>query len=276
MLFLSDGQQTAVEDAHVQWEMGRRLLDNVRPKSSRKLGPDPAADDTVRLWFLATTAYMESIQQVDPWHVDRSVELFPRDPELLFLAACAREWFSGPEIQGTLQSTTLARDLFNLVGDETTELRSAERLFRQSLEHDPMRTEARIRLGRVLGRRGRHQDAIGELRRATMETRNDLLQYYGQMFLGTEAAALDLTDEARRAFERAAELFPDAQSPHLAIGALAASTGDRAAAALAIEPVLNGDEPVLADDPWWSYYRSQARDLAGIVEVLHEAVRRAQ
>jgi tetratricopeptide (TPR) repeat protein len=274
VLLFSDGQQTSVEDAGVQWEMGRRLLDKVKPKSSRKLGPDPGADEAVRVWFLATTAYMQKTQQVDPWHIDRSVQLFPRDPEVLFFAGCAREWLSGPQIQNALQSTTLSRDLFNMVGDESAELRKAERLFRESLEHDPMRAEARIRLGRILGRRGRHQDAIVELRRATMDTDNRLLQYYGQMFLGAEAAALNLGDDARRAYQRASELYPDAQSPRLAISALAVGSGDRAGAMSAIAAVIAADEPRLSDDPWWSYYRSSARDLEGIVEALHEAVRK--
>ena len=264
-----------LDDASVHWEMGRRLLDKVRPRNARKLGPDPGADETVRLWYLASSAYMQAVEQLDGWHFERAVQLFPRDPEILFLAACAREMFSGPQIQNVLASTTLSRDLFNLIGDEGDELGKAERLFRQSLELDPKQTEARIRLGRVLGRRGRHQDAIVELRRATMETKNRLLQYYGQMFLGAEAAALDLVDESRRAYERAAELYPDAQSPHLAIGALAARTGDRAGALSAIQPVLTGDDPLRSDDPWWSYYTSQARDLVGIVEALHEAVQKA-
>lgn len=275
MLFLADGQQTGLDDASVHWEMGRRLLDKVRPKTSRRLGPDPGADETVRLWYLASAAYMQAVEQLDAWHIDRSVQLFPGDPEILFLAACGRETFSGAQIQSVLASMTLARDRFDLIGDESEELRKAERLFRASLERNPKQIEARIRLGRVLGRRGRHQDAIVELRRATMETDNRLLQYYGQMFLGTEAAALDLTDEARRAYERAAELYPDAQSPHLALSALAVRVGDRAQALAAIQPVLTGADPLLSDDPWWSYYTSQARGLAGIVEALHAAVQKA-
>jgi hypothetical protein len=274
MLLMTDGQQTGIDDASVQWEMGRRLLDKVRPKGSGRLGSDPGADETVRLWYLASNAYMQAVEQLDGWHVERAVQLFPRDPEILFLAACAREVFSGPQIQSVLASTTLSRDLFDQIGDEGDELRKAERLFRESLERSPNQIEGRIRLGRVLGRRGRHQDAIVELRRATMETGNRLLQYYGQMFLGTEAAALDLTDEARRAFERAAELYPDAQSPHLAISALATRMGDRAEALTAIQPVLTGDDPLLSDDPWWSYYTSQARGLPGIVEALHAAVQK--
>jgi tetratricopeptide (TPR) repeat protein len=270
MVYMTDGQQTGVDDAGVHWEMGRRLLDRIRPRGSRL--NDPGQDETVRLWYLASNAYMQAFEQLDAWHVDRAVQLFPRDPEILFLAACAREMFSGPQIQGLLESTTISRSLFNLIGDEGDELGKAERLFRQALERDPTRTEARIRLGRVLGRRGRHQDAIVELRQATKEADNRLLQYYGHMFLGAEAAALNLTDDARHAYERASELYPWAQSPHLGISALAARAGDRGGALAAIEPVLNGDEPAISDDPWWSYYTSQVRDLSGIIETLYVAL----
>ncbi len=274
MVYMSDGQQTGVDDAGIHWEMGRRLLDRIRPKGSRR--NDPGADETVRLWYLASNAYMQAFEQLDAWNVERAVQLFPRDPEILFLAACAREMFSGPQIQGVLASTTLSRDLFSLIGDEGDELGRAERLFRQTLERDPARTEARIRLGRVLGRRGRHQDAIVELRRATMEADNRLLQYYAQLFLGAEAAALDLVDEARAAYEHASELYPWAQSPLLGISALAARSGDRAEALATIAPVLNGDEPLFTDDPWWTYYSSQARDVADMVESLYAAIQKPQ
>jgi tetratricopeptide (TPR) repeat protein len=272
MLHLADGQQTGIEDEGVQWEMGRRLLDKVRPTSTRKLGADPGADETVRLWYLASNAYMQAVEQLDPWHVDRSLQLFPRDPEVLFFAGCAREWFSGPQAQNTLQTMTLSRDLFSSIGSEGAELRSAERLFRESLEQDPARAEARIRLGRVLGRRGRHQEAIAELRSAITGTKNRLLLYYGNMFLGAEADALGLTDEARHAYQRASELYPLAQSPLLAMSTLAARAGDRADALSTIAPVLSREEPQLVDDPWWSYYTSQARALEGIVTALYASV----
>ncbi len=275
MLFIADGQQTGVDDANVQWEMGRRLLDRVKPKGSRKLGNDPGADETVRLWYLASNIYMQSVEQVDAWHVDRAVQIFPQDPEILFVAGCAREMFSGPQIQSVLLSTTLSRDLFNLYGDEGEELRRAEKLYRDSLERDPKRAEARIRLGRVLNRRGRHQDAIAELRRAITATKNRLLLYYGNMFLGDSADALGLTDEARQAYERAGELFDLAQSPRLALSSMAARAGDRSGALAAIETVLGGDQPEPADDPWWSYYTSQTRALEGVWTALRVAVTRA-
>jgi len=274
MLFLADGQQTGVDDAGVQWEMGRRLLDKVKPKNSRRRegGNDPGADETVRLWYLASNVYMQSVEQVDAWHVDRSVQLFPQDPEILFVAGCAREMFSGPQIQSVLASTTLSRDLFNLYGDEGEELRRAEKFYRESLERDPSRAEARIRLGRVLNRRGRHQDAIVELRRATTATKNRLLLYYGNLFLGDATDALGLAEEARTAYRRAGELFELAQSPQLALSSMAARAGDRSGALAAIEEVLSRDQPVTADDPWWGYYTAQTRDLEGVWTALRVAV----
>jgi tetratricopeptide (TPR) repeat protein len=276
ILFMADGQQTGLDTASVHFEMGRRLLDKVRPLGARSRAPDPSGDELVRLWYLATNVYMQAMEQLDPWHIDRAVQLFPRDPEMLFVAACAREMLSAPQIQNALQSTTLARDLFSLVGSEAAELRNAERLFREALERDPNRTEARIRLGRVLGRRGRHQEALDELRRATMATQNQLLLYYGTMFLGAEADALGLRAEARQAYGRARELYPLAQSPRLAISTLAARTGDRAGALSAIESLIGRDEPQRADDPWWSYYTSQARDLEGVLIALRTSVERGQ
>jgi len=171
-----------------------------------------------------------------------------------------------------LLSTTLSRGLFNLYGDEGEELRRAEKYYRESLERDPSRAEARIRLGRVLNRRGRHQDAIVELRRATTATKNRLLLYYGNLFLGDAADALGLAEEARTAYRRAGELFELAQSPQLALSSMAARAGDRSGALAAIEEVLSRDQPVTADDPWWGYYTAQTRDLEGVWTALRVAV----
>ena len=84
---------------------------------------------------------------------------------------------------------------------------------------------------------------------------------------------LGLGDEARQAYTRAADLYPLAQSPRLALSALAMSRGDRAGALSTIQPVLSRDEAQTADDPWWSYYTSQARAAEGIVNALYQIIR---
>ena len=150
---------------------------------------------------------------------------------------------------------------------KATSCGKAERLFRESLERDPTRTEARIRLGRVLGRRGRHQDAIVELRRATMGTKNRLLLYYGHMFLGAEADAAR-SDGRSATGVRARERAVSART----VTAPGASVRWQPARVIAPERWQQssrcsvGDEPQRADDPWWSYYTSQTRDLEGVRE----------
>ena len=277
-LYVTDGQQAGLEDAASHWEMGRRLLDKVRPALARDSRPDPASDMTVRAWYLAASSYLQSITQMDPWHVERSLQLFPRDAEILFLAACLHETLSSPQFQIAMQAIDVPRDLVFDIESEGAELREAERLFRRSLEAYPERAEARIRLGRVLGRRGRHEEAARELRQAVAETGNRLLLYYGNMFLGAEVEALGRADEARQAYERAGALYPLAQSPRLALSALATRSGDRAAALEAIETVLHRGSVDQADDPWWDYFVAQARGtdalLADLYRLVNEEVSR--
>jgi hypothetical protein len=98
-LRFTDGQEAGLEEAASHWEMGRRLLDKIRTKGAKDLRPDPGADETARLWYLAGAAHMQRIQNLHPWHVERSVQLFPQDPEILFFAACLHEALSGPQFR---------------------------------------------------------------------------------------------------------------------------------------------------------------------------------
>jgi tetratricopeptide (TPR) repeat protein len=156
------------------------------------------------------------------------------------------------------------------VGSEQDELREAEGLFRRTLAAGPTYHEARIRLGRVLGRQGRHEEAARELRAAVAAVDvNPLLLYYASMFLGVEAEALGRSAEAKGAYERAAKLYPDAQSPGLALSALALRRGDREAALRLIEPVLNREKTDEGRDPWWTYERSQTRVTGALLNRLY-------
>ena len=87
-----------------------------------------------------------------------------------------------------------------------------------------------------------------------------LYDYFAQLFLGAASEAANRRDDARRAYERAAALAPEAQSPRLSLSQLAARAGDRRAAMRALEPML--EQPSGVDDrsdPWWAYATSQGR-----------------
>jgi hypothetical protein len=89
------------------------------------------------------------------------------------------------------------------------------------------------------------------------------LRYFGALFLGSEEAALGRADAAREALERAASLFPTAQSPLLALADVARREGNRTAT-LAILGRLQRLPADAADreDPWTDYHRSFAGDAA--------------
>ena len=145
------------------------------------------------------------------------------------------------------------RDVTFGVQSEGAELRLAEQLYKRALERNPALVEARIRLGRVLGLRGRHDEAIGHLRQG-QSAGEALLRYYAHLFLGAEYEALGNGSEARRSYEQAAMLAPTAQSPLLGLSRVADRAGDRAAAREAVGRVLTlpAGDPEQAD-PWWVY-----------------------
>jgi tetratricopeptide (TPR) repeat protein len=127
-----------------------------------------------------------------------------------------------------------------------------------------------MRHGRVLGGLAKHADAASELRRAAGELTDPQQLYYAELFLGAEEAALGNREAARAAYDRAARLFPQAQSPLLALSEIARRSGDRNGALRAADRLFAlQDEPATErDDPWWMYYVAQARDADALLEAL--------
>jgi tetratricopeptide (TPR) repeat protein len=127
-----------------------------------------------------------------------------------------------------------------------------------------------LRYGRVLGLLGKHAEAAVELRRAVADLSDRQMLYYAGLFLGASEEALGDRDAARVAYEQAAELFPLAQSPLLALSQLARRQGDRAGALRAIDRLfaLPAEELDEHADPWWWYYVAQARDADDLLEAM--------
>jgi len=272
-LFMNDGQQTGLQSLVSHWNMGRRVLDRVRPvdtKNGLKTVPNPAADEDVRRWYVVGCAYMLRIRNIELSHFTRALELFPNDPEVLFFVASVHEYFAGVRMQAVMQSLKVPRDVSFGVREEGEELRLAEQLYRRALERNPALVEARIRLGRVLGLRGRHKEAVEQLRQG--QSADDLLlQFYAYLFLGGEFEELGNGVEARQSYERAAELRPTAPSPLFGLSRVADQAGEREAARALIARVfmLPADDVDRAD-PWWVYEIVQARGVDGLLDDLRQ------
>ena len=259
-----DGQRRGENWLSTHIQMARELLDII---------PERERDDTVRTWYIATAAYFaheNNLAEALP-HTDQAIRLFPHDPQLLFARGCLHEAFASPRVQAVVREAPgSGRQL--TVGSERQNLDAAERYFRGSLKADPRNPETRVRLGHVVGRQGRHEEAIAELQQVTNAT-DPRLAYYALLVLGREEEMLGRTDSARRSFERASALFPAAQSPRLALGRLFFPDGDPRRAEAALEPLfaLGADENRRLD-PWWDYYGGIGRSSDRLLAQLYDLV----
>jgi tetratricopeptide (TPR) repeat protein len=252
-----DGRQAAVEAGTVHWEFGSRLLGDLLREDSKQA-------PFVRAWYAATASYLQlsqTLSEADA-HLARARRACPRDPELLFMGGCALEILASPRIQGIVASSSQPLE----VPAQRTALRGAYDLFREAVELAPGHVEARLRCGRTAGLLGRHEEAVAELRLVLAGRPPDVFRYYAELILGYEEEALNHRDGARAAYERAAAVFPTAQSPLLALAALARRGGDRQAAGVAMERLwalpADGHRRL---DPWQAYHFMQG---AGADELL--------
>ena len=260
-----DGEAIGLDASQIHWQMARPLFDAARP----------GGDAIARRWYIATAAWMQSREQYDTAHLRHAREMFPDDAVLFFLSGCEQETFAGPAVQAVAKTAVLPTGFHVDIASESAALRDAETLFRRALTLDPAMNEARVRLGHVLLARGRPQEAAEALRQVDAAHEPPWLQYYHAMFLGQAEDALGHVEPAVEAYSRASALFPNAQSPFLALSALGARRGDRATALketrrlFQLSLMVQGDE-----DPWWSYSVAQAKNADALLETLFQSLGR--
>jgi tetratricopeptide (TPR) repeat protein len=268
-LDVSDGRGMGFAQSTVHWEIARQLLDFVIPAGEDR--PAPSRDGMVRQWYHAVAAWRQSRETHDTRHLDLARQLFPDDADILFLSGCQHETYAGAPIQNAVRSSVLPTGFKLDIDADRAELRLAEGFFRRALAARPDFAEAHLRLGRVLLLRGRPAEASIELQQAIGSVKGDQLLYFAELFAGAAHEALSQFDAARASFEKAADLYPTAQSPLLALSALARRRGDRVAALRALRDLfeLPSDES-LEGEPWWLYTVAQARNADALLEELRK------
>jgi len=254
----SDGRTNGIFDLGLHWDIARRLLDAVR--STRLDRPAPSQDAMVHDWYVASAAWMQYHRQYDLVHLRRAQVLFPDDAEILFLGATQHETYASRRVQAVVQTTVLPRGYSLEPQSSREEQRQAETLLRRAIAVNPGFGEAHLRLGRLLGLDAQYADAERELMLALERLGDPEDRYFVQLFLGRIQEATRQYDAARATFTRAAGLFPDAQSPWIALAELAVRRGDREAAMQAMARVSALPSNDDWSDPWWEYHVWQARD----------------
>jgi tetratricopeptide (TPR) repeat protein len=244
-----DGRWLGVRYLSIHWQLGRSLLDSVTP--------DPASHPGVYAWYVKTSDDLERLRQLAAAtdHHAWARQLFPSDPAILFASGVLHERFASSALQAAAESLTESNRESAAVSSARVELSRAERFFRDALMQQPEHVAARIRHGHVLGELGRHEEAAGQLRRAIADGASGDHLYLAELFLGRVEDARGNHEAARAAFERASTLYPNAQSPRLALSQIARRVGDRASAQHHVRAIAKlPDDERRREDPWWRYY----------------------
>jgi tetratricopeptide (TPR) repeat protein len=224
----------------------------------------------VRSWYFAATAFLQARYEITsaPLFVDRALALFPEEPGLLLMAGGVHELIASPRVQ---EGTDI--DKKDDVGSRDSNLRTAEARYRQALKADPGLVEAQVRLGRVLGLLGRHNQALTELQAAHVDDAAREMRYFRALFLGDEWDAVGNVSAARDAYQQALALYPDAQSAHLALSVFERRRDNREPAAASIRDLLE-QPPTNQDDPWRQYYTAgDGRRATALLDALREPFR---
>jgi len=132
--------------------------------------------------------------------------------------------------------------------------------------------EARVRLGRLLTVRARHEEALRELDAAIATKPEPVLSFYAQLFAGRAARALGQTERAARYFQRALAAYPDAQSALLGASQVALVRSD-VAGALASAHRLETTVRPGRYDPWWDYHLGAGRNHSALLKAMWADVR---
>ncbi len=129
------------------------------------------------------------------------------------------------------------------------------RQYRDVLELDPGRTEARLRLGRVLEARGHRDEAEVELRAVASGGGDSFLVAVARLCL----SRFDPSPEASAAAYRSAlEVDPGLRPAWLGLSQALLASGDREGAVAAVERALSPEEPRPLD-AWVEYHLGRGR-----------------
>lgn len=289
-----DGEVAGQTVASWNWPFARSLLDLLDVDRSERLiagrsRPQPARDPFVSSWYHATAAQMFSIGaygDLTP-HLKHAALALPIDPMSMFDRGCYAELLGLPLQQALADDLGMKDARAQLIrpdapGAWTGQSRpptipsparanaDAERLFERALSLAPSLAEAHVRLARLVGVRGRHDEAIAHVNAALGNSPAPAVSYFAHLFGGRAAQALGRLDEAAGHYRQARDLYPDAQSVLLASSQLALQNADLESA-VSIVAALRERSSAFDEDPWWGYQLCSGRDAPELLRALWDA-----
>jgi tetratricopeptide (TPR) repeat protein len=265
----NDAEYRNTEYSNPHWEVAMDMLDAVSAPN----------DPLVAQWFEVIGIYLVEWRRYSDGlaHFERARDLIEDEPGVMFAEGRLHEALAAPLMQNFVRVTAIAQGVPVIgIDDQRTELRRAEALLQKTLTRDPSREEARLRLGHVIIQQQRWEEGLRQIQPLLEGSGHASITYYAHLFAGDAHLALGRTDDARRSFERALELFPDAQAARLGLAAAMRIAGTRDDAIAALLPAIAQDPRPREDDPWWIYYDRNEDAIAAALEQLRAPYRGPQ
>ena len=262
-----DAGYQSTEYSNLHWELAMDMLDAVRAPR----------DPFVARWFATIGTYLVAQRRYSDGlaHFERARRVVPDDPGVVFAEARLHEALAAPLMQNFVRVTAVAQGVSTSgIDDQRTELRHAEGLLRRALVLNPALLEARLRLARVLIEQGKHDEGVSLSDQVAAKATDQTMRYYALLFAGEALSSLERTADAAKSFQRAIDLFPDAQAARLGLASALRTVGDTALALDVLLPTITKEPSTReGDDPWWEYYEGDAAQMDALLEELRAAFR---
>ena len=245
-----------------------KLLDRHRLLVRDPLGPDSFE----KFWLWTAVGILEGVNEpaLAQSFVSSALERFPDEPRLLLAHAFILDrrlpfaW--GPARSTDTFITSFSSGVSRVTrittptGMPDSHVREVSSAYDAAIALPSTAAEARIRKSLLLLRAGRREDALALLDAEATQPADAGLQYFRDLFRGRILTELGSVEKAETAYRAALVLAPQAQSPRVALMALALQRGDHAAATTLAEEIQAA--PAAAWDPWWGYWQGDSRMVA--------------
>lgn len=276
----TDGRVVGRSALNWNWTFARSLLDLLLPPVDRQAPKGSGHSDIatsadvafVARWYHATAAYMLAMgRHADlKRHLSRAAAVLPDEADVLFDRACYAETLGLPIYQVLPADSGYWNAATHIAMDVPSEDKTnaeAEKLFRRAIEIDPAYAEARVRLARLLERRGARDEAAAQIAQALAGSPQRTVAFFAHLVGGRIELARGHARASLDHYTAAATAYPHAQSALLGASHAAAMKGDTAAAQ-ALVGRLDERTTTFDADPWWNYYLGAGRDVDDLMAAL--------
>jgi tetratricopeptide (TPR) repeat protein len=220
-------------------------------------------------WYRAVGAWLleHRLQAIAVAHMREAQRLFPRDRDVNLLAGLLHE-----SLARAAGWTRLETGL-----DGSRELEAARRALRRAVDADPRSEVAQLHLARVSHLLGDNDAARAAAAVVLAQGASPANRYVAELLMGSVHQAAQRVDEARASYERAAALYPTAQSPLVAPSHLARASGHRREAVRAVERLTALPHDIQErPDPWWEYESRAVREFGPLLDDLRDELTRTE